>query len=328
MKKDSITRKDVHDAAVLLELEESKTTRLIEMVFPPPKFGSWIKFTERILLILGVVFLLSGTIFFFAYNWREMNHFTKLSIVTGLLISTGIFAAFISEKKFLSRILLISVFILTGLLMALYGQIYQTGANAYDLFLNWTILTIPLILISKSLAAWMLWVIVLNLSVFFFSGQVIRDWINPYCFLVLTFINIISIFIYEMIMYRFRINNVKRWFAQLMALYTYIWLVIGTIMGIINDFESYGHSFIFIITCFVIISTIYIYNKKIRDLVIIALSCLAIIPIIFIGFIKLAGFNSVEVFFIGGILIIVLTAASVSFLIYIKKSWDNEEKSI
>ncbi|WP_315814113.1 hypothetical protein [Paraflavitalea speifideaquila] len=49
--------------------------------------------------------------------------------------------------------------VLLGVLMAVFGQVYQTGANAYDLFLSWTI-------------AITLWVVIANFALLYTAGMV------------------------------------------------------------------------------------------------------------------------------------------------------------
>ena len=47
--------------------------------------------------------------------------------------------------------------------MAVFGQIYQTGADAYQLFMVWSLLIFGWTLISKFSAQWALWLVVTNL---------------------------------------------------------------------------------------------------------------------------------------------------------------------
>lgn len=324
--KDLVSRKEIHCIATKLELNESDSTKLLKTAFPPPSPKGWKEFAEKALLILGVVFILAGIIFFFAYNWRELHRFAKLSLVAGLLLSTGIGAAFLTANRSVNRILLVAVFILSGLLMALYGQIYQTGANAYDLFLNWALLTVPLTVISNSLVIWILWLFVLNLAIYFFTGQVLSDWANPYGFVTLASINIAAICIYERLSLRQKFDGFHRWFVQLLGLLTFIWLVTGTIVAIFENFKNIGYVLIFLMTCIAITGTFLVYRKLIKDLSLIALGCLSVIAIVFSGFLRMTNFESLAVFFGGGFIIILLTTLSVMLLLRIKKSWDIGEE--
>jgi uncharacterized membrane protein len=55
--------------------------------------------------------------------------------------------------------------IFTGVLLALYGQTYQTGADPWQLFFNWSLLILPWVVISRFPVLWVLWLSLLNLSV-------------------------------------------------------------------------------------------------------------------------------------------------------------------
>ena len=52
--------------------------------------------------------------------------------------------------------------------MALFGQTYQTGADPWQLFFNWALLTLPWVLISRFNVMWLLWLGLVNLSVSLF----------------------------------------------------------------------------------------------------------------------------------------------------------------
>mgnify|MGYP002247720917 CR=1 FL=1 len=81
-------------------------------------------------------FTVAGIIFFFAYNWEELPKFAKLGIVEVLLVASVLLATFTHWNKLVKQILLTGATFLIGTLFAVFGQIYQTGADAYDLFLG------------------------------------------------------------------------------------------------------------------------------------------------------------------------------------------------
>ena len=103
----------------------------------------WNQFLFCFLLAVGVGFTVAGIIFFFfAYNWDELPKFAKLGIVEVLLIASVLLVTFTRWNKLVKQILLTGATFLIGTLFAVFGQIYQTGADAYDLFLGWTLFTI------------------------------------------------------------------------------------------------------------------------------------------------------------------------------------------
>ncbi len=137
--KDLVSRKDIHDIATKLELNESSSRKLLKTAFPPPSLKVWKEFAEKVLL-LGVVFILARIIFFFAYNWKSMGRFFKFAIVELLII----ISSFITWKYGLNRNVgkasVTAGSILIGVLLALIGQTYQSGADTYELFITWGII--------------------------------------------------------------------------------------------------------------------------------------------------------------------------------------------
>lgn len=99
----------------------------------------WRHFLNLLLPALGIAFIVSGIIFFFAYNWADLNKFVKLGMIEGTLIVAIALVLFTRWSLPVKQIILTGAAFLVGALFAVYGQIYQTGANAYDFFLGWTI---------------------------------------------------------------------------------------------------------------------------------------------------------------------------------------------
>ncbi len=56
--------------------------------------ADWIRFIRLFVLVLGAGFIVSGIVFFFAYNWSDMHKFVKLGIVQVLLVSVTIAVVF------------------------------------------------------------------------------------------------------------------------------------------------------------------------------------------------------------------------------------------
>ena len=95
--------------------------------------SQWYRFIRLSLIALGAGFLLAGVVFFFAYNWDGLHKFVKLGIVAGLLAGCVIASWMMQPQSAAHKVLLFAACLLTGVLFAVYGQIYQTGADAGDL---------------------------------------------------------------------------------------------------------------------------------------------------------------------------------------------------
>ena len=141
----------------------SKEAREYALSFLYPRHY-WELWVSRGLLTIGVSLILFGVVCFFAFNWESITSMVKMfSIQLGIIAClTG--ACFYSLKSALGKVLLLSGSVLVGVFMAVFGQAYQTGANAYQLFATWSILIFGWTLVSNFSAQWILWLVITNIS--------------------------------------------------------------------------------------------------------------------------------------------------------------------
>lgn len=122
----------------------------------------WQNFIYYALLVCGTGFLVSGILFFFAFNWDKMPVSVKFSLVGIGILSSAYFAITPRVKEQVNKISLLATSLLIGVLLAIFGQNYQTGANAYDLFLTWLAIVTPLTLVSNSSYQWLFFSVLAN----------------------------------------------------------------------------------------------------------------------------------------------------------------------
>ena len=150
-------------------LDARARDRALEILNPPARWWLW---SERMLLFLGSALSLAGIIFFFAYNWNEIGHFTKFGMIELAMIAS-VYGAW---KKGLDRtsgkMLATAASVLVGVLLAVYGQAYQTGADAYELFAGWAALMLGFAAVTNLGGLWFLWLVVLNVAVTLFFFQI------------------------------------------------------------------------------------------------------------------------------------------------------------
>src|SRR5690606_22641026 len=147
------------------------------------------KFIIYFILALGVGFTLAGIIFFFAYNWQDMHKFFKLGLVSVVLIATVSVALFAKVSTFSRHVLITIASVLVGVLFAVFGQIYQTGANAYDFFLGWTLFILIWTIVSHFFVLWLIFIVLVNTTLFLFEEQVARDWSEILFYTILYLVN-------------------------------------------------------------------------------------------------------------------------------------------
>ena len=130
-----------------------------------PSTADWQRFISSLLLWLGAVLLAAGVIFFFAYNWDAMGRFAKFGLIEAVLAMTVVAALVAGPDTAAGKASLLLAALLTGGLLALVGQTYQTGADPYELFAIWALLILPWTFVSRLPALWLLLLLLLNLAV-------------------------------------------------------------------------------------------------------------------------------------------------------------------
>lgn len=131
----------------------------LDTLYPADKWGIWI---SRLLLAVGAALVICGVIYFFAFNWAKITPFVKLSSIQIGMVGCLICAYFYSLNRISGQVFLLSASVLTGVFMAVFGQIYQTGADAYQLFMMWSLLTLGWTIISNFAPQWIFWLAVTN----------------------------------------------------------------------------------------------------------------------------------------------------------------------
>lgn len=151
LQQDILPLKNAEAAATHLEVYPSKRT--------------WLIFFDKALLIIGTVALVLSLVFFIAYNWQSLGKIGKFALVEGALVITiALYVALSFRRQFqlIRQLLLLIASIITGSLLALFGQIYQTGADTWQLFFAWAILITPWVVIARFPALWLLWLGLIN----------------------------------------------------------------------------------------------------------------------------------------------------------------------
>ena len=130
-----------------------------------PSAHTWRTFFDRAALIIGVIALALALVFFIAYNWQDLGRMGKFALVEGALAITIAFYVALSFRKryaLVRQLLLLIASVITGSLLALFGQVYQTGADTWQLFFGWAVLIIPWVIIARFPALWLLWLGLVN----------------------------------------------------------------------------------------------------------------------------------------------------------------------
>ena len=147
----------------ILPLKNAEAAAIHLEVYPSKR--TWLDFFDKALLIIGAVALVLSLVFFIAYNWQNMGKTGKFALVEGALVITiALYVALSFRRQFqlIRQLLLLIASIITGSLLALFGQVYQTGADTWQLFFGWAILITPWVMIARFPALWLLWLGLVN----------------------------------------------------------------------------------------------------------------------------------------------------------------------
>lgn len=131
----------------------------LEFLTPADRWGIWV---SRVFLAVGSALVLCGVVYFFAFNWAKITPPVKLASIQAGLLGCLLGAYYYKLERVAGQVLLLAASVLTGVFMAVYGQIYQTGADAYQLFMMWSVFIFGWTIISKFAAQWLLWLAVTN----------------------------------------------------------------------------------------------------------------------------------------------------------------------
>lgn len=132
---------------------------------------NWPKYLTLIFLLFSVGFLASGVITWIAANLDFFDKLEKLygvQILLAISLCTALFSLFKyrqSQKQWAVYGLFFLFAIIIGGLLALIGQTYQTGADAWELFAWWSLIQLPILLLFPNVANALLFFITTNLAV-------------------------------------------------------------------------------------------------------------------------------------------------------------------
>ena len=282
---------------------------------------TWQQFLRLFFITLGIGFTVSGIIFFFAYNWADLNKFVKIGLTELLIVATTCVLLFAKLSKTIRNIILTGAAALVGALFAVYGQVYQTGANAYDFFLGWTVFIALWVFISGFAPLWLLFLLLVNTTFYFYSQQVAKDWSPVFVCNALFLLNAAAV-IAAVLVSKFRKNiEVPKWFLNFVSLAAITFATIGMVLGIsIPD----SPNFPLLIGSVIIIYSLGIWYSWTEK----AVFYFAVIPfsiIIIISAIMLKNSLEEETILLLGVFIIVSITLVIKNLLTLQKKWKNEK---
>jgi uncharacterized membrane protein len=257
-----------------------------------PARQAWLLAADRLLAFAGVALLASSLIFFFAWNWPDLHRFAKLSLAVAALSACAGTAIMSRPSGTVYRAALFGACLFTGALLALIGQIYQTGADPWELFAAWTALMLPFVLLARSSASWALWLAVGNVAMMRAISQQ-PPWLEflgePFGegpFLLLAGVNLAVLAAFEFAG-SYLLVRPRRDLQRLAALGALAPLVVGGLLGWwMRDLRIVTLAFVV-----VAVAMLLVYLRPRRDLPILGLTSFGAIAVLSSGLIRLLPAN-------------------------------------
>jgi uncharacterized membrane protein len=299
-----------------------------------PDAAGWQLFGSRFLLAAGTLLLLAGVVFFFAFNWNDLHRFAKMALVTlPLVLSTGM-AARLGLDRAGGQASLGAAVVLTGVLLAVIGQIYQTGADSELLFAGWAVLALPWVVIGCAPWLWLFWLVLVNTALAIFLLGRLDIWavffFSDAMFLGPLLVNAVALLLWEFCWPRvgwMRVAYAPRFIALLAA-------AAATGLGVSWWFLSKRVEWRLMHYAPLIYlpwlgATLWFYKTRRQDIVPLAVAALSAITVLTAGLIKVlfeGRSHEVAAFFFIGAAVAAMTAAAAVWLRQTMHRWEENRE--
>ncbi|HYF61732.1 MAG TPA: DUF2157 domain-containing protein [Herpetosiphonaceae bacterium] len=208
--------------------------RALALIGHTPPAGRWAAFLDLLLLVLGAGLLVSGVIFFFAFNWDGMHRFAKLGLIEGALAAAVGLASWRGLDTLPGKVALSAAAGMVGALMAVFGQVYQTGADSYQLFALWALLISGWVLAGRFTPLWAFWLLLLDLAIWLWAIET-RGELDGATLIGLFSLNALALALWEWARRQGVAWLRSRWTPRLFASLAIGALAIATLLVILGD---------------------------------------------------------------------------------------------
>ena len=165
---------NVHELVAELGLSEAAYRRALEIAQLSPGKDEWLSYINHFLTAVGALLIVAGVTAFFAWNWADLSYMAKFALIQSGIVGAVVLAWRLGIDSVGGRSSLFAGAFLVGVLLAVFGQVYQTGADPYGLFLGWALLILPWAIIGRQAGLWMLFQTLLNLAFIMYWTQVLH----------------------------------------------------------------------------------------------------------------------------------------------------------
>ncbi|HSN33841.1 MAG TPA: DUF2157 domain-containing protein [Ideonella sp.] len=285
--------------------------RALELAAVLPGAADWRRFLDRLMLFMGATMLAAGVVFFFAYNWQDLGRLAKLGLAQLPIVAALVLVGRLGLERVAGKAALLAAALFVGALLALIGQVYQTGADTFELFAAWAIAILPWVLLARFAALWIVWLALANLAVMLYF-QAFRGLLGlafgPERQLWVAFaLNSAAAAIWEACAALGVRWLRERWAARLVATASGGTVTALAVMAIVEWHASGGN----LVAWLAWLGVAYaVYRHLVKDVYVLALGALSVITVVatFLG--KRLSFNDAGALLFTGLVVIALSAAA------------------
>lgn len=164
----------VHDLATELGLDQDGYRRAFELANLVPGRRDWLRWIDRFLIAFAALLIVAGIAAFFAWNWAGLQHIAKLALIQGGVAAAVLVVIWRGMDSIAGRAAFVAAAFLVGVLLAVFGQVYQTGADPYGLFLAWAVMILPWAIVGRQAGLWLMFQTLLGLTLILCWTQVLH----------------------------------------------------------------------------------------------------------------------------------------------------------
>lgn len=327
-----LKREELDRLAEFYSLSPARAEMMLQAAGARPSRAEELRFLARCLRYAGVLSLAAGIVFFIAANWSRITVFGRFALLQILLVAFVAIGLWKPAPRFVGRSALFLAFVVTGALLALFGQTYQTGADVYELFLTWALLGLPLVIAAQWGVASAAWVVVFNTALLLFCGWHPRGGIlwtlfdgrrfdATHAVLAAATVNVALWIASE----HWRLRSVPDWVRRLVLFCAFIFITWAGLLGVSDSKILFGqvqHEGLAILGAAVAAAVVIAYSLRLRrDVYPLALVLGSMILVVLCWIPNAFGIDEIPLFFLMALWLCGASAVGGRALMMLMREW-------
>lgn len=297
-----------------------------------PTSAAWQRFIDRLLLVAGVLLLLAGVVFFFAYNWAGLHRFAKFALIAAPLTASALAAARAGTDNAAGKACLAAAVVLVGAFVAVAGQVYQSGADSELLFAGWAVLALPWVIAGSAAWLWLFWLLLVNAALGLYLFGRLELWallfLRDGMFWAPIVLNGLALGAFESLRGRFRwldVGYAPRLVALAAGAYATILMSLWWFFSEGKEWQTLRYTPVIYVLWLGL--TLWFYQFGRRDLVPLAIAALSAIVVVTSGLIKGIGHqhDPFGMFLMIALVVAAMTAGAAAWLRALSRQWQAPE---